>query len=352
MSQNNNQNIVVIGAGIVGLCCAQTLKARGHKITIYDQAGFPAHNASFIAGGMLAPYAEIEHMNLDWVAAGLHGIALWKNFARKHAIEFYQNGSYLIAHPEDRYILDRFAAHLPEHAIANKATSEIEPALSARFKTGIFIREEAHLHPVKTMRALYEDLKAIECIQENTDPEMLSSRFDTIIDARGLGTQNSGLRGVKGEILIVRNPEFILTRPVRLMHPRYPLYIVPREGNIFMIGATQIEANNNTNVSIRSAMELMSALYTLHPSFGEAEILEILSGLRPAYPNNLPRIQQTKNVISANGLFRHGYLLSPVIAECIADMLENKENPYMVLFDGDKNETDHQRPRTKLPSAA
>lgn len=332
MNQKNNQNIAVIGAGIAGLSCAHRLNQRGHTITLYDPAGFPAQGASFIAGGMLAPYAEIEHMSAAWIAAGLHGIALWRDFAQNRAIEFHQNGSYLIAHPDDRYILERFIAHLPQDSSVKTQSADLEPLLAPRFQTGLYIPKEAHLHPAKTMHALCEDLKTqIEYIQENADPETLSARFDTVIDARGLGTQDPDLRGVKGEILIVRNTEFSLKRPVRFMHPRYPLYIVPREGNIFMIGATQIETTG-AHVSIRSAMELLSALYALHPSFGEAEILETLSGLRPAYPDNLPRIRQSKNIISANGLFRHGYLLSPVMAECIADRLENTENPYISLF--------------------
>ena len=333
MNTTNTQNIAILGAGIMGLSAARALTGRGHTITLYDPAGFPAHNASFIAGGMLAPYAEIEHMSAEWIAAGLHGIALWRDFSKSRAIEFHQNGSYLIAHPDDKYILDRFSAHLPQHAGAHKAASEIEPALQERFKTGLYLPDEAHLHPAKTMAALCNDLQnKITFKQEAAEPSNIAAHYDTIIDARGLSVNDPDLRGVKGEIVIVRNPEFTLSRPVRLMHPRYPLYIVPREGNIFMIGATQIESEDGAHVTLRSAMELMSALYALHPSFGEAQILETLSGVRPSYPDNLPRIRQSGNIITAGGLFRHGYLLSPVMAEAIADLLERKENPYMVLF--------------------
>jgi glycine oxidase len=347
------QNIAILGGGIMGLSAAYALETRGHRITLFDPAGFPASNASFIAGGMLAPYAEIEHMSAEWIAAGLHGIALWRDFAKGRAIEFHQNGSYLIAHADDQYILDRFAAHLPENAGAHKAAREIEPALQERFKAGLYLPDEAHLHPAKTMAALYAALQnKITFEHSAAEPSNIAAHYDTVIDARGIALNNPELRGVKGEIVIVRNPEFTLTRPVRLMHPRYPLYIVPREGNIFMIGATQIESDGGAHVTLRSAMELMSALYALHPSFGEAKILETLSGVRPAYPNNLPRIRQSGNIITAGGLFRHGYLLSPVMAEAIADLLENRENPYMVLFNGDRSEIDHQRTRTKLSSAA
>ena len=97
------------------------------------------------------------------------------------------------------------------------------------------------------------------------------------------------LRGVKGEMIIVETIEVELSRPVRLIHPRWPLYVIPRGDNKFMLGATSIEAED-TGVSVRSALELLGAAYAVHPAFAEARIVEFGSGLRPAYPDNLPRI--------------------------------------------------------------
>ena len=112
-----------------------------------------------------------------------------------------------------------------------------------------------------------------------------------MIDCRGLFARDTqpGLRGVKGEMVIVETDEIALSRPVRLIHPRWPLYIIPRADNQFMIGATSIEREDD-GVSVRSALELLSAAYAVHPAFGEARIVEIGSGLRPAFPDNLPRI--------------------------------------------------------------
>ena len=64
-----------------------------------------------------------------------------------------------------------------------------------------------------------------------------------------------------------------LGRPVRMLHPRIPLYIVPRADGVFMIGATMIESADPTGVSVRSTLELLGAAYALHPAFGEAEVL-------------------------------------------------------------------------------
>ena len=126
------------------------------------------------------------------------------------------------------------------------------------------------------------------------------------------------LRGVKGEMIIVETVEVELSRPVRLIHPRWPLYVIPRGDNKFMLGATSIEAED-TGVSVRSALELLGAAYAVHPAFAEARIVEFGSGLRPAYPDNLPRITIDKK-IAVNGLYRHGFLLAPGAGGADADL--------------------------------
>ncbi len=120
-----------------------------------------------------------------------------------------------------------------------------------------------------------------------------------------LATHLPDLRGVRGEMLLVRTREVSLQRPVRLLHPRIPLYVAPRADGVFMIGATMIESAEPGGVSVRSAIELLSAAYALHPAFGEAEILEMSADVRPAYPDNEPRI------VRARGAHLRQRLLSP-----------------------------------------
>ena len=99
----------------------------------------------------------------------------------------------------------------------------------------------------------------------------------------------SDLRGVKGEMLVLETRDISFARPVRMLHPRHPVYIVPRGDGRFMIGATMIENEERSRVTARSVLELLSAVYAIHPAFGEAEIVETGSDVRPALPDNLPR---------------------------------------------------------------
>jgi glycine oxidase len=126
---------------------------------------------------------------------------------------------------------------------------------------------------------------------------------------------------------VLRCPEVKLARPVRLLHPRVPIYLVPRGDGVYMLGATMIESDRVGAVTALSVLELLSAAYALHPAFGEAEILELGADARPAFPDNLPRIGRVGDRLYANGLYRHGYLLAPAVAMQIADHIDTGEKP-------------------------
>jgi glycine oxidase len=145
-----------------------------------------------------------------------------------------------------------------------------------------------------------------------------------VIDCRGLGARQElpSLRGVRGERVIVRSREITLHRPVRLLHPRHPVYVVPWADGCFMIGATLVESDDAGPITVRAALELLGAAYALHPAFAEAEILEAGAGVRPAFPDNVPRIVVRGRTLHVNGLYRHGFLMAPALAVRVAEYLE------------------------------
>lgn len=351
------QKISVIGAGIMGTITALTLQGRfpDAKITLYDANGFPADNASFAAGGMIAPLSELDHMPQSYLSAGFDSINAWSHIATQvnESFEFSARGSLFVTHDTDRHLLERFKSLLPAppqdwEQVGAQDIGLLEPALNTdTFRQGLHMKREAHLHPQKAMLAILAQISDKQTAEIYPDQE--SQLADWVIDCRGIKAKTSApdLRGVKGEILIVRNREFSLSRPLRLMHPRYPLYIVPRENNIFMIGATIIESSEENHISIRSGMELMSALYSIDRSFGDSQIIEMKSGIRPSYPDNLPRIDVTGNIIRANGLYRHGFLFSPIMAQAIAHYLAGDSYIHAHLFlTEDTHESYSERRRT------
>jgi glycine oxidase len=269
---------------------------------------------------MLAPYCEAEASEPVIVRLGLRSLDLW----REHFPQTPFNGSLVVAHPRDRADFDRFARMTSGHRrLDAEALRELEPSLEGRFRDGLFYPDEGHVEPRRVLPQLHTRLaQAGGAIRFNSDanPEDIDG---IVIDCRGLFARDAQpeLRGVKGEMVIVETSEIEFTRPVRLIHPRWPLYIIPRADHQFMIGATSIEAEDR-GVSVRSALELLSAAYAVHPAFAEARIVEFGSGLRPAFPDNLPRIAIDGDKISVNGLYRHGFLLAPALAELTLGYVE------------------------------
>ena len=314
--------ISVIGAGVAGLCCAVELSARGFAVEVVERAAALGKGAcSWMAGGMLAPWCERATTDEAVARLGAPSIGWWsKNFAGT-----VQRGSLVVAPSRDAADLTRFAQRTERFDwIDGDRLGELEPDLAGRFRRSLFFPDEAHLAPREALAGLAATLEArgVPIRFGATD-----GRADTIVDCRGLAARDrlEDLRGVRGEMMVVRTRELSLSRPVRLLHPRLPLYIVPRGEGLFMIGATMIESEERRGVSLRSAVDLMNAAYTLHPAFGEAEIVELGSDLRPAFPDNLPRLRRADGVLHANGLFRHGFLLAPWLAGEVAASLETKD---------------------------
>ena len=304
---------IVIGAGVAGLTTALTLAERGARVTLVERSRELGGNASWLAGGMLAPFCEGESAPPSVVELGQRAIDWWD--ARVPGVT--RRGTLVVAPPRDLSEIDRFAARTKAHASVDEAgIAELEPDLSGRFRRGLFFANEGHLDPRVALSALTERLRAKNGeIRFGVDGEEQGGA-DVVVDCRGWAARRTlpELRGVRGEMMRIRSPEVRLARAVRFLHPRIPLYIVPRANNEFMIGATMIESGEKGAVSVRSAIELLSAAYALHPAFGEAEILEMSADVRPAYPDNEPRVEKRGERIFVNGLYRHGFLLAPAFA--------------------------------------
>src|SRR4051795_9133867 len=305
--------VSVIGAGIAGAWQALLFAQAGHDVTLHERSDAAMMlSTSHWAGGMLAPYCESEVSEPLISRLGLRALDLW----RRELPDTPFNGSLVVAHTRERNDFERFARLTSGHRrLDARELAQIEPSLQGRFRDALFFAGEGHVEPRRVLPRLHQRIVAAGgSIKFNSEPE-LEEIDGIVIDCRGLSAREDQpeLRGVKGELILIETDEVELARPVRLIHPRWPLYVIPREDNRFMLGATSIEAED-TGVSVRSALELLGAAYAVHPAFAEARIVEFGSGLRPAYPDNLPRITVDKK-IAVNGLYRHGFLLAPALAE-------------------------------------
>lgn len=336
------ERIAVVGAGLIGRLLAWQLLQHDCQVDLYDRdQGDASQSAAAIAAAMLAPISEAVDAEPIVYQQGLAALDVWKtwvdelNSATAIDTQLHVDGSIVVSHRQDQGDFQRFVQRLRSHpdirkssfGIVNKSKlGQLEPELCQNFTSACYLEDEGCLDNSALLMALAEAIKQLggrwHCSHQVThlSAENCRQRFanaDRIIDCRGFGAREDtqSLRGVRGEVLRVFAPEVNLSRPVRLMHPRYKLYVAPKPDHEYVIGATQIESESEHPVTIRSGLELLSALYSMHTGFSEAEILSQSARCRPAFNDNLPAIRQQGAFISINGLYRHGYLLSPVVVQ-------------------------------------
>ncbi len=349
-------NIVILGAGLMGRLLACQLARLGHTLALFDAGGPDALNsAARAAAAMLAPLAESAVAEDPVVHMGLHSLKRWPQvIAQLDApVFFQQQGTMVVWHRQDSAEASRFgrqleatAQRLPTlpkaQALDAAGLSALEPSLGAHFSQSLYLPGEGQLDNHQLLAAMLTQLQRLQVTLHWHSPRAPddfavgpSGQTDWVFDCRGLGAQPQcpGLRGVRGEIITLHAPNVTLSRPTRLLHPRYPIYIAPKQDGYFLVGATEIESNDTSPVSVRSALELLSAAYTVDSGFGEARIVELVAQCRPALPDNLPAIRWLgPRTLQINGLYRHGYLIAPALLDVVMELMAAGSSPLAESF--------------------
>ncbi len=317
--------VQVIGAGLVGLTAAFELARRGVEVDLSERRPGPGLGCSYWAGGMIAPWCERQAAEPIVTELGIEALDFWTKTLPVATI----HGSLVVAPPRDRSDVVSFSKRTSEfEECDSRRIGEIEPDLADRFPYGLYFPREAHLEPRDATAALGQALAHMPnvTLHYSTDANDAAKTFDWTLDCRGFAAKPvlPDLRGVKGVMLVLRTKDVSLSRPIRMLHPRRPVYIVPRtDPHEYMIGASMVENEEPGRITARSMMELLGSAYTIHPGFAEAEIVEIGGDVRPTYPDNLPRLTLRDKTLAINGLYRHGFLLAPALASRAADVVMN-----------------------------
>jgi glycine oxidase len=335
--------IGIAGAGLLGRLLAWRLSRKGLPVEVFDPAPGPAprfgeagasqHAAGFTAAGMLSPLAELDCSGPRIATLGWRSIDAWRHItqALRARPSFAQCGSLLLAHRSDTGAAQRVLARLqawPQRqpqALSLAQLSELEPSLQGAAHAWL-LPDEAQIDTVEAMLALQAEAEGVTWHWQRsvidvqrarlTLEDGTTHRFDLVFDVRGVGARSAlPVRGVRGETVWLQVPSHGLTRPVRLLHPRHRVYIVPRSPDLVLLGASEIESEDRSPVSLRSAVELMSAAHSVCPSLAEARIVRLDSNLRPALPDNEPLLDVQPGIVRINGLFRHGWLLAPALVD-------------------------------------
>ena len=324
-------DIAIVGGGLLGRCLAWRASRAGAEVALYDAAGSRGDgSAAWVAAGMIAPTAEAIDADTHIHAMGRRSLALWPQWLAELPVPvFYRdNGTLVLWHREDaeealraEKVLGSRHAQAYVTRIDSGRVGELEPALGTRFPHALYLAGDAQVDNRELLNAVAVALDdaGVECHWDTFVSDGALPDAGTIVDCRGMGARRHWLqlRGVRGEILRLQAADIELNHTLRLLHPRYPVYIVPRANGRLVVGATSIESDDRSPVSVRGALELMTAAYSVLPALGEARILEFNTQVRPALPDNMPAIHldRQRKILYINGLHRHGFLLTPAIVE-------------------------------------
>jgi glycine oxidase len=348
-------NVIVVGAGIAGKLCALNLRQDGHDVAIYEKnARYSEAAASFVAAGLLTPLAEAANGDLDIAALGKIAIKHWQTIASdvndSNLVDL--SGSISLAFNSDLQEFQDFGRKLSAKGISVEESQNagIEADLDQDHLTYHLIPGEGKVDTHAFMKFLQNKLEALGVVFSFSKPvseigagwitvDGSKISADIVLDCRGFSAHQyiKDLRAVRGEVIHLHAPEVRIKRPIRVLHPRNPVYIVPRKNNEYVIGATSIESDYDGPISVKSTLDLLNGVYNIHHGFRYADVINTIAGLRPALLNNLPRIEVGDKIIRLNGLFRHGYLLGPLFAEGVRNIVNKKTNgnelkPYIREF--------------------
>jgi len=367
-------DVVVVGAGVIGMTSAFELASEGLAVTIVDPS--PARGALWAAAGMLAPAAEYLYGEEALARANRASEEAWEELAPRleaasgRSVGLEHSGTLaLAATPADAEALDELGAAaralgLSVERLTPSEAREIEPALAPRLASALWMPDDHHLDnralgealleacrrqgvvfvEAAAARIVVEGERAVGVELAGTGERLLAPKV--VLAAGAWSASISGLpdevvppiRPVKGQILRLRRSgrEVAPTHVVRAMVEGARVYLVPRRSGEIVVGATMEEQGFDTRVTAGAVLDLLRHTWRVVPSIAEMELQEAVARLRPGTPDNAPLVGQSTlpGLVIACGHFRHGILLAPLTAAAVAASVMGREPPAtMAPFD-------------------
>ena len=354
-STGKQEEVIVIGGGIIGCSVAWHLSVQGRSVRILERSE-PGGLASHAAAGILGPFNETDRPGpfLDLMRKSL---SLYPSFVEKLTEEtglspdFTTSGILSVAfRPEDRKpLLERFgwqSAIDPSLVFCEPDLARtLEPALTGPFDSAIYYPGEGHVFAPRLIKALLGSLarRQVPLEQGMAVSKVESSRQGTMIVTDRAGHRwetekvvlaagsmlsdidipppSPTISPVNGQILAVRSPGSFYRRVV--FYPPHG-YFVPKMDGTVVIGATEESIGSRSRVTPAGIMEFLSPLAGLAPELLSLPLHHTWAGLRPKSRDGLPVLgphPECPNLFFAGGHYRNGILLSPVTGEILANWI-------------------------------
>jgi glycine oxidase len=354
---------LIIGGGIIGLSIARELVYRGLKVALLER-NQPGREASWAGAGMLAPQGELsegDFLRLCLESNRLYpafrtaiedetGITCYHREAGTLALALTADDERDLRRTYEQQLADRLQV---EWMTAGEARG-LEPSLSEAVRAAMYLPGDRHIENRLLVPALEQACRklGVEIVSgaqviRITVADGHVSRVETVlgawhspvvINAAGawaeqIGVPDEALRPpvfpVLGQMLAITLPDpGFLTRVVR--SPRS--YLVPRHDGRLFLGATMERVGFHKRNTVWGIHKLLTGAVELLPGLEHCSIQETWCGLRPGTPDNHPILGATAlpGYFMATGTFRNGLLLTPVIAQSMADLVTTGRTPEII----------------------
>lgn len=335
MNTMQQHDVVIAGAGVVGLSLALELRRRGRNVVVLerDRPGL----ASRAAAGMLAAHDPHNPPALQSLA----NLALERYPAYLDAV---RTGSGQLVPIQTEYVLEpdpngRLGANLltamspaagmftlrPEQSLDPR---ELHTALRAAAENaGVLFKQQ----PDPSSEAAHQrHTSALSRNNAAADPAPHGSEVEAqgpiYVDCTGAWALHH-THPAKGQMLRIQLPHDHLRLPTlgNTTIRTESIYLVPRLDGSTVIGATVEDAGYNLTTDDTAMDYLRTEAAALVPAAALAPELERWSGLRPRTRDDLPVLGRVGPLsFVANGLFRNGILLAPAVAHVMDQLISGE----------------------------
>ncbi|MCW2496806.1 glycine oxidase ThiO [Jatrophihabitans sp.] len=338
-------DVAIVGAGVIGTAVAWRAAQRGLTVTLFDPD--PTRGAWRTAAGMLAPITELHYAESALLRLNLASLARYPSFVEELGLPtgYRANGTLEVAwDAADLAALRDLHAFgtslgLSSRLVDGAELRAIEPGLAPGLPGGLVADSDHQVDPRLLHAALTTAARAagVRFVAEEVRDLGALAAGQVVLAAGAWSGVLGGLpvRPVKGQTLRLRALSPLASgRVVRASVKGSTVYIVPRENGDVVVGASSEEAGFDVTPRAGAVYELLRDAQTVLPELGEAELVEVSTGLRPGTADNAPLLGRGEDgVILATGHYRNGVLLTPVTADAIATLLATGEtDPVIAPF--------------------
>jgi glycine oxidase len=363
-------DVIIIGAGVIGLGVAWRLAQGGARVSVFDRAT-AGSGASHAAAGMLAVCGEAEPGEQDLVTLGRLSQSLWPEFAAELeaasdlSVDLRREGTLIVAvtAAEQARIAHHLAFQkslgLPVEWISAGEARRREPHLTSSIAGAVLSPQDHQVDNRKLAAALKlaarsagadirEHCAVAALLLENHRVAGIALadgthiRGDVVVLAAGARSRaieglpselRPPVRPVKGQMIALQmdGKAPLISHVVRA----HNVYMVPRRDGRLIVGATTEEKGFDTELTAGGVLALLEAAWRLVPTIEELPIAEMWVGHRPGSRDDAPILGRAPvdGLIYATGHHRNGILLTPVTANLIARLvLEGVTDPALTPF--------------------